>query len=85
MVIIPAIEYQLMGVVLNEKECKSLMAPFNKLVKHTLKLPSTTANHIIYDKHQIIRGFTKRKFNQNDDVGKQRRKTSKDDNANQSK
>src|SRR5256886_9661630 len=50
MVIIPRIEYQLQGIVLNKRECTKLMARINVLVKRKANLASCTNNFIIYDK-----------------------------------
>lgn len=47
---IPALEYQLLGVVISETEAKLLMAPVNTLIKHKCKMPSSLPNCIIYDK-----------------------------------
>ncbi|GET67253.1 hypothetical protein GLOIN_2v1824527 [Rhizophagus irregularis DAOM 181602=DAOM 197198] len=48
--LIPAIEYQLLGVVLSKKEAEALMIPFNTLMKHKSGMPKTLPNCIIYDK-----------------------------------
>lgn len=47
---IPALEYQLLGVVISEIEARQLMAPVNTLIKHKSKIPSSLPNCIIYDK-----------------------------------
>ncbi|GBC20468.2 Down syndrome cell adhesion molecule-like protein Dscam2 [Rhizophagus irregularis DAOM 181602=DAOM 197198] len=47
---IPALEYQLQGVVITENEAKQLMAPINTLIKHKCKMPSSLPNCVLYDK-----------------------------------
>lgn len=48
--LIPAIEYQLLGVVLSKKEAEKLMSPLNVLIKHKSNMPKLLPNCIIYDK-----------------------------------
>lgn len=50
MTLIPAIEYQLLGVVLSKKEAEKLMSPLNVLIKHKSNMPKLLPNCIIYDK-----------------------------------
>lgn len=49
-VLIPAIEYQLQGVVLKSNECKYIMAYNNKVIKHKANLQTSTPNNIITKK-----------------------------------
>lgn len=50
MLIIPRIEYRIQLIVLFEKECNSLIAPFRILFKHKLGLTKTVPNTIIHSK-----------------------------------
>jgi hypothetical protein len=50
MVVIPRIEYQLLGITLTKQECMKLMAPINKLVKHKGNFATSLPNYILYDK-----------------------------------
>ncbi|PKC55112.1 hypothetical protein RhiirA1_476150 [Rhizophagus irregularis] len=48
--LIPAIEYQLLGIVITRQEAEKLMTPVNILMKHKSNMPKSLPNCIIYDK-----------------------------------
>lgn len=50
MLLIPNIEYRSQLIVLTEKECDSLIAPFRILFKHKIRLAKMTPNAIIHSK-----------------------------------